>query len=50
MNANYFFMVAIFLLLILLDHMLSFNINIFIILLSAVLLSLLIKSIGKRLK
>ena len=50
MNANYFFMVAIFLLLILLDHMLSFNINIFIILLSVVLLSLLIKFIGKRLK
>ncbi|GAX47403.1 hypothetical protein RsY01_1003 [Lactococcus reticulitermitis] len=50
MNANYFFMIAIFLLLVFLDYMFSVNINIFIILISAVLLCLLIKSIMKRLK
>ena len=50
MNANYFFMIAIFLLLVFIDYMLSFNVNIFVILIISVLLSLLTKYLVKRLK
>ena len=46
MNANYFFMIAIFLLLVFIDYMLSFNVNIFVILIFSVLLSLLTKILG----
>ena len=50
MNANYFFMIAIFLLLVFIDYMLSFNVNIFVILIFSVLLSLLTRYLVKRLK